>query len=169
MKTSVVPAQITTIEDKIAGNMTFPQILLLVISLVLGTIIYTIVPPSSHLSIMKVTAIGVQFLILGLLAVRIKGQTIADRLIMLLRFALRPRLYLFTKNDLSTRDIIQPEKTKKIVKTSKDSIKKKKAVTTKSKADQFLLDRLLKDPSLMVRLELGKKGGIDVSLKTDES
>ena len=169
MKTSVVPAQITTIEDKIAGNMTFPQILLLVISLVLGTIIYVVAPPSSHLSVIKGTAIGVQFLILGLLAVRVKGQTIADRLIVLLRFALRPRLYLFTKNDISTRNIIPPEKTKKIVETSKASAEKKKAVQTKPKLDQSLLDRLLKDPSLNIRLELSKKGGIDVSLKTDES
>ncbi len=169
MKTSVVPAQITTIEDKIAGNMTFPQILLLVISLVLGTIIYVIVPPSSRLSVIKIIAIVVQFLILGLLALRVKGQTMADRLMILLRYALRPRLYLFTKNDLATRDVAVLEKAKKTAKVNNDLTKKKQAVPEKPKLDQSMLDRFLTDPSLNIRLELTKKGGIDVSLKTDKS
>ena len=33
MKTTVVPAQVTTVEDKIAGNLSFVQIIILIITI----------------------------------------------------------------------------------------------------------------------------------------
>jgi hypothetical protein len=168
MKTSVVPAQITTVEDKIAGNMTFAQILFLVIPLILGTIVYIFVPPGSHLNIMKAVIIGFQFFAFGLLAVRIKGQTIADKILIFLRYSLRPHLYVFTKNDLATRDVVLIEKTKKKTRTKKNITKDKNDTRVRSKIDKSLMSQVLTDPSLMVRLELGKKGGIDVSFSADK-
>jgi hypothetical protein len=37
MRTRVIPAQITTVEDRIAGNLNLTQILLLMIPVILGT------------------------------------------------------------------------------------------------------------------------------------
>lgn len=48
MKTTVVPAQITTVEDKIAGSLTFTQIIMLVIPLLTSTAIYVLILPSSR-------------------------------------------------------------------------------------------------------------------------
>lgn len=168
MKTSVVPAQITTVEDKIAGNMTFSQILMLVIPLVCGTIAYLLIPPRSHLSIAKLVMIVTQFLIFGLLAIRFRGRTVADWLVIFLRFNLRPHLYVFTKNDLSTRDVVMEEEEKKTAREKKNRSEKKNSLV-QPQIDRSLLNRLLADPSLAIRLQFGKKGGVHVSLNTDKS
>jgi hypothetical protein len=168
MKTSVVPAQITTVEDKIAGNLTFSQIVLLVIPLILGTIVYVLTPPSSKITIVKFVAIFTLFAFFGLMAIRFKGRTIADWLVILLRFGLRPHLYLFTKNDLETRNVIVPEKPKEIATAKKKAVKKQKTEILVPQVDQPLLNRLVKDPSTVMRLELGKKGGINVSLSANK-
>ena len=168
MKTSVVPAQITTVEDKIAGNLTFSQIVLLVIPLILGTIVYVLTPPSSKVTVVKTIVICILFVSFGLLAIRFKGKTIADWLVILLRFGLRPHLYLFTKNDLETRDVIVPEKPKEVVAAKKQSAKNQKTKTLVPQVDRPLLNRLIKDPSTIVRLELGKKGGINVSFSAEK-
>ncbi|MEI7690716.1 MAG: PrgI family protein [bacterium] len=167
MKTSVVPAQITTVEDKIVGNLTFNQILMLVVSLVLGTTVYLLIPPISQLSVIKLAIIVPQFLIFGLLTLRIKGRTGADRLVIIIRYRLRPHLYVFTKNDCITRDIIPIDVIKKKIKSRKIE-QNKGQIPAHLEFDQYLLDRLLSDPSLMIRVELGKKGGIDVSFNKDQ-
>ena len=168
MKISVVPAQITTVEDKIAGNLTFIQIVLLIIPLVLGTLVYVIIPPGSHLSVLKLTIICLIFTVFGLLALRVKGRTVADWLIILLRYNLRPRFYIFTKNDPATRSlIIEAELVEK--KAAKKTVVHKNATKqTKRGVDPSMVSKILEDPSLMVRLELGKKGGIDVSFTTEQ-
>jgi len=163
MKISVVPAQITTIEDKIIGNLTFNQILLLIVPLVLGTIIYLLLPPSSQLTLAKLVLITLLCLVFGLLAVRFRGRTGAGWLIIFLSYNLRPHFYLFTKNDSSTRALVFVNKTKEITK-EKETSTKETVVATFSQANQLLLNQLLTDPSLSVRLELDKKGEIDVSL-----
>ena len=168
MKTGVVPAQITTVEDKIAGNLTFSQIVLLVIPLILGTIVYVLTPPNSQITIIKFIVICILFASFGLLAIRFRGRTIADWLVILLRFGLRPHLYLFTKNDLETRDVIVFKKPKEVVAATKQSTKKQKAKALVPQVDRPLLNRLIKDPSTIVRLELGKKGGINVSFSAEK-
>ena len=92
----------------------------------------------------------------------------ADRLIILLRFSLRPHLYVFTKNDLATRGAVRFEKTKKSEKESEGPAEKKKAVKAEPKIDRLLLDKLLTNPQLAINLKLSKKGGIDVSLESDK-
>ena len=167
MKTSVVPAQITTVEDKIAGNLTFTQIILLIIPLILGTIIYVLTPPTSKVTILKSAIIGIVFATFGLLAIRFKGRTIADWLVILLRFGLRPNLYLFIKNDPETRDPIIPEKHLHDASTKKQVVKKLKTKTSPL-VNQPRLDKLINNPSTIIRLELGKKGGINVSLSAEK-
>jgi len=168
MKISVVPAQITTVEDKIAGNLTFIQIVLLIIPLVLGTLVYVVVPPGSHLSVLKLSIICLIFAVFGLLALRVKGRTIADWLIILLRYNLRPRIYIFTKNDPTTRCLIIEEKLVEKKVSKKSESQKKITKRTKSEVDSGLASKILENPALMVRFELSKKGGIDVSYTTEQ-
>lgn len=169
MKTTVVPAQITTVEDRIAGNLTFMQIIMLVIPLITGTAVYVVIPPGSHFSPIKLVLIGLQFLVFGTLAIRIKGKILIDWLVILLRFKMRPRIYIFTKNDLSSRAdeavITIEEKKKAVVKEIKQ---KKELGHTISLEDQSKIDRLLDNPSLNFRFGIAKKGGIDVSVVTSE-
>lgn len=105
MKTTVVPAQITTVEDKIAGSLNFIQIILLVFSLIIGTAFYGLIPPKLHLSTLKIVLIGLEFVVLGTLALRYKGRILADWLVVYLRYKARPRVYVFDKNDIIAREL----------------------------------------------------------------
>ncbi|MFA6492593.1 MAG: PrgI family protein [Patescibacteria group bacterium] len=169
MKTTVVPAQITTVEDRIAGNLTFTQIIMLVIPLITSTAVYVLIPPSSRFSLIKLILIGLQFLVFGTLAIRIKGKILIDWLVILLRFKLRPRIYIFTKNDLASRAgeaiAFTEERKKTVVKETKQEKKLRYAVSLE---DQVKIDRLLGNPSLNFRFGLAKKGGIDVSVAASE-
>lgn len=104
MKTTTVPAQVTTVEDKIAGNLTLSQLLLLITPLFVGSIIYVIVPRPMHLSIIKAALSFLILVICGMLAIRIKGKIVLFWLITVLRYALRPRYYIYNKNDLYLRE-----------------------------------------------------------------
>lgn len=161
MKTTVVPAQITTVEDKIAGSLTFVQIMLLVIPLILGSTLYAIIPPKIHLTTLKLVLIAMQFSFFGLLAIRIRGKILADWLITILRYSLRPRIYVFTKNDLLSRDIPQFEvQTAKNV-TAKVGQKEKKSSTADSTIN---FNNLFDESNMAISIKPSRKGGIDVSL-----
>lgn len=163
MRTTVVPAQITTVEDRIAGNLTFAQVLLLVASLIVAGAMYMSLPPHLHLGSLKLSLICLQFVILGGLALRVRGRIVADWLVLYPRFASRPRVYLFTKNDLIGRDVVSAEQ-KQVAKASAPAKKIVAPVSAPSLEDQDRIGNLLDNPSLTVRFALAKKGGIDVSL-----
>lgn len=167
MKTTVVPAQITTVEDKIAGSLNFQQIMLLVMSLIIGTAIYALTPPRLHISVIKAVLVLLQFAFLGSLAIRVSGKILAEWLTIYLRYLLRPRVYTFQKSDLTSRDVILPtfERAKRVkTKTAKVS---KTATKTN---DQHLpetdyLNNPIFNPNLSSSVKPGKKGGLDVVLR----
>ncbi len=162
MRTTVVPAQITTVEDRIAGNLTFVQILLLIAAMLIGASLYRVVSPRLHFNPLKLTLISLQFIFLSVLALRIQGKIVADWLILLLRFNARPRMYVFTKNDTTTRDIVV-EEPKKAIKPVAIERKPLVSIPSLSLLELDQVDTLLENPSLTVRFALAKKGGIDVS------
>jgi hypothetical protein len=53
MRSTVIPAQITTVEDKITGNLSLTQIILLIIPVFILTILFSLVPPVMKLGIFK--------------------------------------------------------------------------------------------------------------------
>ncbi len=164
MKTTVVPAQVTTVEDKIAGNLTFIQIMLLIIPLIVGTIIYAITPPSMHLSTLKLILVVFQFCLFGSLAIRFKGKILMDWLVIVLKYAMRPRVYIFTKNDLTGRDVPVIKATDFKNRTAKKSSDKNKKVA--QEVDVNISNKsILDDSKVSISVKLSKKGGLDVSLK----
>jgi len=165
MKTVVVPAQITTVEDRIAGSLTFPQIILLVMPLVIGAGIYAVMSPKLHFATIKLAIIIIQYSIFGLLALRFNGKIVADWLIIYLRYAIRPRRYIFTKNDPIHRDIVVEDD--KITVTSEEQIAEQdiKVSPALSLPEQIKIDRLFDNAAVSISFKLPKKGGIDVALK----
>lgn len=156
MKTCVVPAQITTVEDKIAGSLNFAQILLLVFSLIIGTAFYGLIPPKLHLSGIKIILMVLQFAIFRALAVRYRGRILADWLVIILRFKARPRVYIYTKNDLLSRQTpgsaIEAKEKQPVRKTAAKRIIRKKQYQTE-----------LPDYSgTIIAVKPSKKGGLDV-------
>ncbi len=156
MKTTVVPAQITTVEDKIAGSLNFVQIILLVFSLIIGTAFYGLVPPKLHLSTIKIVLIVLQLTIFGLLALRYRGRIIADWLVIILRFKARPRIYVFDKNDISGRKPIPS--IKEIIKEEpvRAQAQNDKSITKYERND--IPDRA----GSVIAVRPSKKGGLDV-------
>ena len=157
MKSTVVPAQITTVEDKIAGSLNFIQIILLVFSLIIGTAFYGLIPQKLHLSTLKIILMITQFAVFGLLALRYKGRILADWLVIYLRYKARPRIYIFTKNDPHSRENltglkITEEEVKSVTISQKKKAKKNK-----------LIDRpIIASSGSIVSIRPSKKGGFDV-------
>ncbi|MEK7170871.1 MAG: PrgI family protein [Patescibacteria group bacterium] len=163
MKTTIVPAQITTVEDRIAGNFTFAQILLFIVPLLTSTVTYVLVAPKMHLGPLKLSLILLQFLVFGVLAVRINGKIVVEWFSVYIHFTRRPRYYVFTKNDEAGRE--KTTLAKEPVVTADQKVKKPKPlVPVLGPVDESRLAQLLENPSLTVSFELAKKGGIDVSL-----
>ena len=168
MRSTVVPAQITTVEDRIAGNLTFTQIIMFVIPLVTSTTVYVLIPPQSQLGLFKLVLICIQILIFGILAIRIRGKILADWLIIYIKFKIRPRVYIFTKNDLNTREFINIENKKPPI-NKKQSNKKRNSLTLSPPLpDQSKIDDLITNPRLKFRFGLSKKGGIDVRVVSEK-
>lgn len=157
MKSTVVPAQITTVEDKIAGSLNFIQIILLVFSLIIGTAFYGLIPPKLHLSSPKIALMIIQFAIFGTLALRYQGKILADWLVIILRFKARPRIYIYTKNDVGSREILGEPTHAETENSTKTNI-----IKTKHKKRQQVEYPEFANSEAIVSIKASKKGGLDV-------
>lgn len=104
MKRSIVPAQITTVEDRIVGGLTSYQLTLLLSPLCAGFVAYALLPPDFRLAWYKLGAVAVLELIGVLLSIRIKGRMLLFWFITIARYNTRPRFYIYDKNDPFLRD-----------------------------------------------------------------
>ena len=165
MKMTVVPAQVTTVEDRIIGNLGFSQILLLVIPIFICAGIFALIPPFMGGAIYKYVIMGVAALIFCILAIRIKGKIVALWLVTLLRYNTRPKYYIFNKNTTTLRENYQ---TAKELDESETTVKAKptKKVTL-NQLDIPATARVLatiENPAARVRFETSKKGNLHVRL-----
>ena len=165
MKTTVVPAQITTVEDKVAGNLSFTQIILLILPLITSTAIYVVIPHHDKLNAIKIVLIALQFMVFGGLCLRIKGKVVMDWLLVYLRFAARPRIYIYTKADMIHRDIVQAPLEEKVSSTPKKEKAKEEIPTVLNFSEHLKLSELLANKGLTIGFTQAEKGGINVSIK----
>ena len=164
MKMTVVPAQVTTVEDRIIGNLGFSQILLLIVPVFAGAGIFVALPPFISSAVYKYVIMGVVAMIFCVLAIRIKGKLVAFWLVTILRYNLRPKYYLFNKNVSTLRenyparkDQEQPEKTVTVV--TKQVSRNQLDIPTTAR-----VLATIENPAAKVRFETGKKGGLHVRL-----
>src|SRR5215204_1042792 len=108
MRTTIVPSQVTTVEDRVAGRLGLSQLLLLISPIFGSSIIFVVLPPFFNYAVYKVVLIVCVASLSALLAIRIKGKILLFWAITLLRYNTRPRYYLFNKNSAHTREIILP-------------------------------------------------------------
>lgn len=164
MKVTIVPAQVTTVEDRVAGNLGFLQLVLLALPVFGGSLLFAVLPPSMEVSLYKIVLICLIALISGCLAVRIKGKVVLLWLIILTHYGLRPRLYLFDKNcDSLRKDYPEPKnEVKHAAKTIKD---KTSVILPKLLPDErALIYATVDDPMSRLRFETTKKGGLSVHI-----
>ncbi len=165
MKTTVIPAQITTVEDKIAGSLNITQVVLLMVPVIFTTIVYAIFPPKLHLAIYKFPLVFIVLLISLILSLRIKDEVVLNWLIILLRYNVRAKYYVFNKNDTYLRNMALEKEHEKQVKLLNIKIHKKRA---KAKSftikDSVKIKNFMKNPKISLSLKPNKKGGLYVAV-----
>ena len=165
MKMTVVPAQVTTVEDRIIGNLGFSQILLLIVPIFIAAGIFVLIPPFMGGAIYKYFIMGIAAGIFCILAIRIKDKIVALWLVTLLRYNSRPKYYIFNKNTTVLRENYQLAK-------EQDRPEEKIATKTAKKVTLNQLDipatarvlATIENPAARVRFETGKKGNLHVRL-----
>lgn len=111
MRNTIIPAQITTVEDKIAGSLSMVQILILMIPILWTTLVYVWFFPAMKLASYKLVLIILATVVCLVLVIRVKEKIVAQWLLILIKFRMRPKYYLFNKNNLTNRTVDVPEMT----------------------------------------------------------
>jgi hypothetical protein len=149
MRTTVIPAQVTTIEDTIAGNLTLTQILLLLAPVLISTAIYIVLPIRMAFTIYKIPLIIVFSLFFIILSLKIKGKLVLNWLVILFEYQLRPHLYVFNKNTLFCRELVMPPIVKKNHSQNKAKIVEK--IKNDSDNKQFDFETIIRDQEVNLR------------------
>lgn len=165
MRTTIVPAQITTVEDRIAGRLGLSQLLLLILPVFGGSGIFVILPPFFNYAVYKLVLIVCVAVLCGLLAIRIKGKILLFWGITLLRYNLRPRYYVFNKNSTHTRDVVTQVD---IAIETTEEVKTTKVVHVQlpklSTAELVAVETILANPAANLHVKTNKKGALSVSI-----
>lgn len=165
MRTTVVPAQITTVEDKIIGNLSFMQVGILMIPIFLGVIVFILFPPTMHIVLYKVPPVLFVLVLCLILSLRVKGKVVASWFLMLFTYNTRPKYYVFNKNESHLRDIpgIEKEEQKEVAKVvTKKEIKIKAQTFGLKELKQW--EAYIKNPNYTFSLKPGKKGALYVAI-----
>ncbi len=158
MRTTIIPAQVTTVEDKIAGSLNMTQILILMIPVLWTALVYVVFLPAVKIAPYKIALVLISVAICGILALRIKDKIVAEWLGVVVKYQLRPKYWLYNKNSLAGRELDIPEI------AAEPSIAKKIARATKqtneahlSVADLVRLENMLGSGKVAVRYQFTKK------------
>ncbi len=165
MRTTVIPAQITTVEDKIAGSLNMTQVMLLMVPVIFTTIAYAVLPPRMHIEVYKIVLVLIVLLISLILSLRIKGKVVLSWLVILFTYNVRARYYVFNKNDIFLRDIVLPKTQKTKAKLLEKAILLNEA-KLKAKLpdiqDSIKIKNFIKNPNYSLSVKPTKKGGLYV-------
>jgi hypothetical protein len=162
MRVSIVPAQITTVEDKIAGNVSVQQAMLLGVPILFGFIIALVFPPSGQFVAYKIAIVIALFVICGSLAIRIKDRIVAQWLKLFVVYCARPELYIYDKNSsyLRTSETLEVPVQEEV----QDVLPKKSTfVQNNISPKEFArLEQFATDVRAGIKYEVGKKGELNV-------
>ena len=162
MRTTVVPAQVTTVEDRIMGNLGFSQLALIVIPVFVGAGIFIIFPPVMHGSLYKYVISAAFALLMGILAIRIKGKIILLWLVTILRYNLRPQFYLFNKNTENHRNNYRSTKQTAEDDTTEAVARQIVSMPKLAFQDSARVLEAIQNQNSNLRFEATKKGGLRV-------
>ena len=166
MKTTTVPAQVTTVEDKIAGNLTLTQIMLFIVPLLIGAAIYLIIPPIMHLTILKFAISLSVLLVFSAMAIRIKGKILLMWAIIIITYNSRPRYFVFNKNDVYLRNAALKDKPKiaSAIEIEEEAEVSNLNVSLIPLPQRLQLETILADPRANLHFRTNHKGGLSVHI-----
>ena len=157
MRTTIIPAQITTVEDKVAGSLNMTQVLILMTPILWTAIVYILLIPSMKLTSFKLVLIIISTTISGILALRIKDKIVAEWLGVLLKYRLRPKYWLYNKNDITSRIVDIPDIPDNVLVPTRSSKKAINILKTEIKiADLVRFEQLFDSGKVAVSYSLKK-------------
>lgn len=161
MRSTVVPAQVTTVEDRVAGNLGLSQLILFAIPIFGGSLLFAALPPSMGVATYKLIVIVLATTICSIMAIRIKGKLLLFWMIIILRYNLRPKYYLFNKNTSAFReDYPELKAENKTVETI--AVKEMISLPRLAVPELVMVHASLDDPTRNIQFETNKKGGLYV-------
>lgn len=154
MKTSIIPAQITSVEDRIAGSLSLTQIMLLLSCLFLCVGVYALVPEPNTLNIYKIILIATKTTVFGACAIRYKGKLLMYWFAEIIAYFLRPKKYVFEKNTFDYKDrdnVIHSE-------ISLEKSSHAKNTSKRFSVDSRFIEEYLWDKPVSMNISLSKGG-----------
>lgn len=164
MRSTVVPAQVTTAEDKIAGSLGLSQLLLLTLPVFGGSALFVLLPPFFNYAVYKVVLIVCFASLCGLLAIRIKGQILLFWLIAIIRYNTRARYYVFNKNSAHLRDHMPTLKTKEIAEERHTKKTIAQRLPQLSTAELVHIEEIIANPQANLHFRTNRKGELSVHI-----
>lgn len=162
MKYAIVPAQIMTVEDRITGNLSLPQMILLFVPVMAAVLAYVGLPPIYEYAAYKIVFVLATALICGLSAIRLKGRILIVWAAVLLSYNLRPRYHIYNKNDAYLRESLESTTSQKEPAEEKPQEEAELAITPQlSVAELVQLESILANPKANVRF-INEKGRLRV-------
>lgn len=165
MKTAIVPAQITSVEDKITGNLSFKQMVLLITPVFISAAIFAFLPPFGKLHIYKICISSLIAFVSILLAVRIKKMIILDWIVILARYSARPQFYIYNKNNVTGRKIEKTNNTAPVELTPEPIQETVIRQFSHNTIDEMTFEDKLGNPAANMHFTFSKKGGLRVHIK----
>lgn len=164
MKVTVVPAQVTTVEDRIIGNLGFSQMILLIIPVFVSAGLFALLPPFMGSAVYKYVVMGSLALVCCILAIRIKGKILAFWLVTILRYNVRPKYYLFNKNTTALRQ--EYASSAELLTDSTTDVAKTERIARPrlNTPETARVLQTIENPAAKFRFETTKKGGLNVRL-----
>lgn len=164
MRSTVVPAQVTTVEDRIAGNIGVSQLMLLLAPVFGGGILYVFLPPFFGYSVYKIVVLVTFAVICSVLAIRIKGQIVLKWLISIITYNTRPRYYIANKNHIHGREKVQKMTFDDIEQRAIEKVKEIKRTHRLSTQELVNIESILANPQANLRFSTDAKGELRVHI-----
>lgn len=171
MRVSVVPAQVTTVEDRIIGCLGFMQILILVSAILCGAGVFVMLPPMMGEAWYKYGIIAAVLVVGSTLSIRVRGVILAHWVGIIVRYNQRPMYYVADKNTAAYR---QRDKDKDKDKDDQAhmSVHAHASSGAASRHQPVHLDAsarakaraVIDDPAAHIRIATDTKGGVHVRI-----
>jgi hypothetical protein len=162
MKVSVVPAQVTTIEDRIAGNLGMSQLLLLALPIFGGSALFAGLPPAMHNATYKLVLVSLLAAACCILAIRIRGKLILHWLVVMASYNTRPRHYIYDKRSLAGRPPLRTKAEAELVEAIEALPTRERRLLNLSTAEIIRIQSLMENPAANLSFKRNKRGDLRV-------
>mgnify|MGYP001004715505 CR=1 FL=1 len=169
MRVSVVPAQVTTVEDRIIGCLGFMQILILASAILCGAGVFVVLPPMMGEAWYKYGIIAAVLTVGSILSIRVRGVILAHWVGIIVRYNQRPMYYVADKNTTAYRqrdkdiDIDIDDQAHMPVHASPSAVSCHQPVHLDASA-RAKARAVIDDPAAHIRIATDTKGGVHVRI-----